>query len=90
MKLKCPASDIDAFQDDPAVIKGPSQKSKCYVSYTNRIKNVFPRGDKVALGGWVPALRVLRYSFEELGCSIGGLGCSTKGLVKWFTVAQNH
>lgn len=25
MKLKCPASDIDAFQDDPAVIKGPSQ-----------------------------------------------------------------
>lgn len=90
MKLKCPASDTDAFQDDPAVIKGPSQKSKCYVSYTNRIKNVFPRGDKVAPGGWVPALRVLRYSFEELGCSIGDLGCSTKGLVKWFTVAQNH
>lgn len=90
MKLKCPASYIDTFQDDPAVIKGPSQKSKCYVSYTNRIKNVFPRGDKVAPGGWVPALRVLRYSFEELGCSIGGLGCSTKGLVKWFTVAQNH
>lgn len=86
MKLKCPASDIDAFQDDPAVIKGPSQKSKCYVSYTNRIKNVFPRN----ILPWVPALRVLRYSFEELGCSIGGLGCSTKGLVKWFTVAQNH
>lgn len=32
VKLKCPGPDIDAFQDDPAVIKWPSQKSKCYVS----------------------------------------------------------